>query len=72
VAALRKASAEVGREHPLHISVTPERQVDAATAAEYAEAGADRLVIALRSDGDPESLHRMLERTAPAALGATA
>ena len=72
VTALRKASAEVGREHPLHISVTPERRVDAATAAKYAEAGADRLVIALRPDADPGSLHRMLERNAPAALGAAA
>jgi probable F420-dependent oxidoreductase len=71
VAALRKASAEVGREHPLHISITPERRVDAAAAAEYAEAGADRLIIAPGADADPAALLRLLERSAPAELGAT-
>ncbi|GAA1293642.1 LLM class F420-dependent oxidoreductase [Pseudonocardia aurantiaca] len=71
VAALRKAAAEAGRERPLHISITPERPVDAATAAAYAEAGADRLIIAPRPDADPPALHRLLARNAPAELGAT-
>jgi probable F420-dependent oxidoreductase len=65
VTALRKQAAEAGREHPLHISVTPERRLDAATAAAYAEAGADRLILAPRADADVPSLQRFLERNSP-------
>jgi probable F420-dependent oxidoreductase len=70
VAALRKAAADAGRDRPLHISVTPERRLDAATVQAYADAGANRLIVAPRPDADADSLLRFLDRHAPAALGA--
>jgi probable F420-dependent oxidoreductase len=71
VAALRKAAADAGRDRPLHVSVTPERRLDPATVRAYAEAGADRLIVAPRADADPEALLRFLDRNAPTALGAS-
>ncbi|WP_219415858.1 LLM class F420-dependent oxidoreductase [Pseudonocardia nigra] len=72
VAALRKAEADAGRERPLHISVTPERRLDAATVRAYAGAGADRLIVAPRPQADGPALLRLLDRNAPAALAAAA
>ncbi|OLT20413.1 hypothetical protein BJF78_09710 [Pseudonocardia sp. CNS-139] len=66
VAGLRAAAEAAGRERPLHVTVTPERPLDAAAAAEYAAAGADRLVVAPYPD---DELDRLLDRNAPAALG---
>ena len=68
VIALRKAAAEAGRDRPLHISVTPERRLDAATVQAYADAGADRLIVAPRADADGDALLRFLDRNAPGAF----
>jgi probable F420-dependent oxidoreductase len=68
VTALRKAAAEAGRDRPLHISVTPERRLDAATVQAYADAGADRLIVAPRADADGDALLRFLDRNAPGAF----
>ncbi len=68
VAALRKAAADAGRDRPLHVSVTPERRLDPATVRAYADAGADRLIVAPRPDADMDALLRFLERNAPAEI----
>jgi alkanesulfonate monooxygenase SsuD/methylene tetrahydromethanopterin reductase-like flavin-dependent oxidoreductase (luciferase family) len=68
VAALRKAAADAGRDRPLHISVTPERRLDAATVQAYADAGVDRLIVAPRADADADALLRFLDRNAPAEI----
>jgi probable F420-dependent oxidoreductase len=68
VAALHKAAADAGRDRPLHISVTPERRLDAATVQAYAAAGADRLIVAPRADADEPTLLRFLDRNAPAEI----
>jgi alkanesulfonate monooxygenase SsuD/methylene tetrahydromethanopterin reductase-like flavin-dependent oxidoreductase (luciferase family) len=65
VAALRKAAADAGRDRPLHISVTPERRLDAATVQAYVDSGADRLIVAPRPDADEPTLLRFLDRNAP-------
>lgn len=56
VRGLRKAEAESGREQPLHVSVTPDRRLDPAIVRAYAEAGADRLVIAAPPRLAPDQL----------------
>jgi probable F420-dependent oxidoreductase len=68
VTALRKAAADAGRDRSLHISVTPERRLDAATVQAYAAAGADRLIVAPRADADEPTLLRFLDRNAPAEI----
>ena len=68
VAALRKAAADAGRDRALHISVTPERRLDAATVQAYADAGADRLIVAPRPDAGADALLRFLDRNAPAEI----
>jgi probable F420-dependent oxidoreductase len=68
VAALRKAAADAERDLSLHISVTPERRLDAATVQAYAAAGVDRLIVAPRADADEPSLLRFLDRNAPAEI----
>ncbi|WP_214401539.1 LLM class F420-dependent oxidoreductase [Pseudonocardia lacus] len=68
VTALRKASADTGRDDPPHVSVTPNRRLDPATVAAYAEAGADRLVVALSPTAALDGLHRILDANAPSAL----
>ncbi|TQM43501.1 LLM class F420-dependent oxidoreductase [Pseudonocardia cypriaca] len=68
VTALRKAAAEAGRDRPLHISVTPERRLDTATVQAFADAGADRLIVAPRADADGDALLRFLDRNAPGAF----
>jgi alkanesulfonate monooxygenase SsuD/methylene tetrahydromethanopterin reductase-like flavin-dependent oxidoreductase (luciferase family) len=68
VAALRKAAADAGRNRPLHISVTPERRLDAATVQAYVDAGVDRLIVAPRADADADALLRFLDRNAPAEI----
>jgi probable F420-dependent oxidoreductase len=68
VAALRTAAADAGRDRALHISVTPERRLDAATVQAYADAGVDRLVVAPRPDADSDALLRFLDRNAPAEI----
>ncbi|MCO1656638.1 LLM class F420-dependent oxidoreductase [Pseudonocardia humida] len=70
VAGLREAAAGRGRDRPPHVSVTPNRRLDPATVAAYAEAGADRLVVALRPTADLDALRRALDANSPAALGA--
>ena len=65
VAALRKASAEAGREHPLHISITPDRPLDEATVAAYAKAGTDRLIVAPPPTATEQTLHTLLEANTP-------
>jgi probable F420-dependent oxidoreductase len=68
VAALRTAAADAGRDRALHVSVTPERRLDAATVQAYADAGVDRLVVAPRPDADADALLRFLDRNAPAEI----
>jgi len=67
VAGLRTAEASIGRDHRLHVSVTPDCRLDAESVAAYAAAGVDRLVVAPRPDADVAALRRWLERNAPAA-----
>ncbi len=66
VAGLRKAEAEAGRAERLEISVTPSLRLDDDVARAYTDAGVDRLVVAPRPDADLATLHRWLERNAPA------
>jgi probable F420-dependent oxidoreductase len=68
VAALHKAAADAGRDRPLHISVTPERRLDAAIVQAYIDAGVDRLIVAPRPDVDEPTLLRFLDRNAPAEI----
>jgi probable F420-dependent oxidoreductase len=70
VAGLRRAAAECGRDRPLHVSVTPERRLDAATVRAYADAGADRVVAAPNPAADRDRLQRFLAANSPAALAA--
>jgi probable F420-dependent oxidoreductase len=70
VALLRKAAADAGRDALPHVSVTPNRRLDPATVADYAEAGVDRLVVALRPTADRDALLRHLDATSPTALAA--
>jgi probable F420-dependent oxidoreductase len=72
VAALRKAAADAGRDRPLHVSVTPERRLDAAAVQAYADAGADRLIVAPRPDADADALLRFLDGNAPAEITGSA
>jgi hypothetical protein len=72
VEGLRQAARECGRDRPLHISVTPDRRLDKAVVAEYADAGVDRLIVtAVRADG-LDAFHRALDANAPTALDAAA
>jgi probable F420-dependent oxidoreductase len=72
VAALRKAAADAGRDRPPHVSVTPERRLDAAVVQAYADAGADRLIVAPRPDADADALLRFLDGNAPAEITGSA
>jgi probable F420-dependent oxidoreductase len=68
VAGLRKAAADGGRDRPIHITVTPDRRLDPETVAAYAEAGADRLVVAVDRAADADRLRHLLDRNSPATL----
>ncbi|MEJ3652668.1 LLM class F420-dependent oxidoreductase [Actinomycetes bacterium KLBMP 9759] len=70
VAGLRAAATRIGRERPIHISATPDRKLDTGTVAEYAAAGAQRLIVAPPPSMAPDRLLRFVEANAPAALDA--
>lgn len=65
VSGLHKAAAECGRTEPLHISVTPDRRLDPATADAYAAAGAQRIIVAPGPQMAPDALLRWVTANAP-------
>lgn len=68
VGALRQAAAECGRTDPLHISVTPDRRLDPDIVRAYAQAGAERLIVAAGPHMELDALLRLLEANAPERL----
>jgi alkanesulfonate monooxygenase SsuD/methylene tetrahydromethanopterin reductase-like flavin-dependent oxidoreductase (luciferase family) len=66
---MREALAEVGRERPLEVSVTPSRVLDRGVVEAYAELGVDRLIVAPPVDLSLEELVEFVERNAPDQVG---
>ncbi len=66
---MRAAIEETGREHPLHVSVTPARRVDREVVQAYAELGVDRLIVAPPVGLSLEELIEFVSRNAPGEVG---
>jgi probable F420-dependent oxidoreductase len=69
---LDAAVEQAGRERPLHVSVSPSRQLDAEVVGRYAELGVDRLIVIPPPELRLDEVAEFVERNAPARLGATA
>jgi hypothetical protein len=69
---LREAMGAAGRARPLHISVSPARQLDEDVVGAYAELGVDRLIVVPRPELSLDQLSRFVRRNAPARIGADA
>jgi probable F420-dependent oxidoreductase len=70
-ASIRRAEAETGREHPLHISVTPGHLIDRDKVRAYGALGVDRLIIRPRPGSTLPELLQFVEAYAPARVGAS-
>jgi probable F420-dependent oxidoreductase len=62
--------ARVGRERPLHVSISPSRRLDPETVAAYAELGVDRLIVVPPPGLALEEVERFVEANAPERVGA--
>jgi probable F420-dependent oxidoreductase len=66
---MRAAIREVGRERPLHVSVTPARALDREVVDAYAELGVNRLIVAPPVGLSLDELIEFVERNAPDQVG---
>jgi probable F420-dependent oxidoreductase len=67
---LRAAIERTGRTEPLHISVSPSRQMDAETVRAYAELGVERLILVPPIELDLDGVVEFVESNAPERIGA--
>jgi probable F420-dependent oxidoreductase len=67
---LRAAIERSGRSEPLHVSVTPSRQMDAETVRAYSELGVERLILAPPPNLPLEDVIAFVEANAPERIGA--
>jgi probable F420-dependent oxidoreductase len=68
---MRAAIEETGRDHPLHVSVTPARRLDEENVRAYAELGVERLIVAPPVGLSLEELAEFVEANAPERVGGT-
>jgi probable F420-dependent oxidoreductase len=69
--ALDAAVEEAGRERPLHVSISPSRQLDAEVVGAYAELGVDRLIVIPPPNAALEAVIEFVEANAPERVGAS-
>jgi probable F420-dependent oxidoreductase len=67
---LREAAEQAGRERPLHVSVSPSRQLDPEVVGQYGELGVDRLIVIPPPGAPLEAVVEFVEANAPERLGA--
>lgn len=68
---LREATERVGRDRPLHISISPSRPLDEEVVGAYGELGVDRLIVVPRPGLSLAEVVEFVESNAPERVGAT-